>query len=345
MSHQDNNIRLDASGMLDVVLRAPADLIETYKIEHGPGPQKKFDGIVIGGMGGSAIAGNVISDLFSQSLKISIYVCRRYVLPANFTDKSLFIAISYSGNTEETLSAMKDAESRGMQILCITSGGKLRDIAQDKKYQLIEIKKELQPRAAFYIILTSLLKALEGLKIIPSQGTDVIEAAKVLENMRPEMQRPDRTNEIKQLAQKIKDKVPLIFTSAGVTEAAGRRMKTQLNENSKLSAFMTVFPEVNHNEIVGYAGLKKQSSPYSMIVLRDEDEHIRINKRIEITKSLIGSNLGGINEIRSRGKSRLARILSLIFYGDVLSVYTAFARGMDPTPVDIIEKLKKELNR
>ncbi len=338
---------LDKSGMLRVVESAPTQILDTYKASISVDVKKSYDGIVFAGMGGSAIAGDIVSNLFYDSIKKSIYVNRGYFLPAGLSSNSLFIAISYSGETEETLSSLKEAETRGMAIVCISSGGKLKEIAMAKKYPLVDLPSGYQPRAAFYVIFTTIIKVLESLGVIPDQKEPIQEASKVLEMQKGEigLSRSERTNDAKQLAQKLKDKIPLIISTSGLTEASGLRIKNQFNENSKIAAFSTVFPELNHNEMVGFAALKKGQHNFAAILLRDDEENVRVNKRIEITKSLIGANLGGIAEIKSRGVSRLAKLLSLVFYGDLLSCYVALLRGVDPTPVDIITRLKKELKR
>lgn len=338
---------VDKNGMLSVVERAGEQVKDTAKVPLSINLSKEYSGIIFAGMGGSAIAGDILSDLFYGTLKKTLYVNRGYTLPASLGKNNLFIAISYSGDTEETLAGLKEAETRGMQIICLSSGGKLKEIAAAKKYPFALLPPGFQPRAAFYVILTTLLKLFESLGVISSQKEALAEAIQGLEDMRLELgrKRPERSNAAKQLAQKIKGLTPLVFASNSVTAACGLRLKCQFNENAKIPAFLSVFPELNHNELVGFSSLKKGSHKYALLLLRDADENIRINKRIEITKSLVGVNLGGVNEVHSKGTSRLARSLSLVFFGDLLSVYTALLNKVDPTPVEVIGRLKKELKR
>lgn len=338
---------IDKSNMLSCIDNAAEQIVNMAKVSPSLQLQNKVEGLIISGMGGSAIAGDILVDILSSSFKKPIYVSRGYTLPAYFDERNLFIAISYSGNTEETLSALKEAEERNMQIICLSSGGKLREIAIAKKYPLIELPLGFEPRAAFYSIITLLIRVLEQIAWIDPYKKNLEESIDVINMMKTELgqKKAERINQAKQFAQKIKDKIPLIFTAYGSTYACGLRAKNQFNENSKLPAFLSVFPELNHNEIVGFSNSKKDNSPFAMIVLRDEGEHVRVNKRIEITKSLIGMNLGGIIEIKSYGKSFFSRLMSLVFYADILSVYVAILRGIDPTPIDIITRLKKELKR
>lgn len=337
----------DKSGMLNVIEKAPEQFILGLNLPTMFDAAGPVESIIISGMGGSAICGDIAADLYSDSLKMPLTVNRGYSFPKGISDKSLFIAISYSGETEETLTALKQAEASKMQIVCISSGGKLKGIARAQNYPFIELPQNYQPRAAFYIIFGALLNLLKKYSIIELPQKPIDEAVKVLEGLKIEIGqgKDGRTNKIKQIAQKIKDKAPIIFSTYGTTYACGVRLKSQLNENSKMPAFLSVLPESNHNEIVGYAALKKGAHEFAMILLRDDEENLRIKKRIEITKSLIGANLGGAIEIQSKGENRLARILSLAFTSDLLSCYVALYRGIDPTPVDIITKLKKELKR
>lgn len=339
--------KIDESGMVFCVEDAPKHLLEAGKIDFNLVLKKDFDKIVVAGMGGSGIGGEVVLDAFFNDIKKPVFLSKGYLLPEFLDDKTLFLAVSYSGDTEETLSALKEAEKRGMQIISLSSGGKLKEIAEQNKYPLIELPRGFQPRASFYYIVVSLVKILEKLGVISSKKEDILESVKILEKIKNDIgiSKPERVNSAKQLAVKIKDKIPLIFASSSITGACALRMKNQFNENSKLPAFVSLFPELNHNEIVPFDMLKKGAHQFVLILLRDKEEHHRIVKRIEITKSLLGGKLSGVNEIFSSGESRFAKIISLIFFGDILSCYVALLRGIDPTPVDIIGKLKKELRR
>lgn len=255
--------------------------------------------------------------------------------------------LSYSGDTEEVLSVVREAEKRGATVICVTSGGKLKEITESKKYPLFLIPTGYQPRAALPYLLAPLIATLERLKVVPPVGEDIRETASLLQSLREEYgsAKPSRANSAKQLAKKLVGKIPFIFGSAGTTGAAALRFKTQLNENSKMTAVVNFFPELNHNEIVNISVLKKEAHDFSLVILRDEEDHERIKKRIEITKSLVSRQFGGTSEIASRGKCRLARIFSLIFFGDFVSVYLALLQEFDPTPVEIISRFKKELMR
>ena len=341
--------QIDKSGMLETVAKTPQMMLEALELARKVPLRKakKIKQIVISGMGGSAIAGNIVSDLLQGKIRVPIYVNRGYKLPAFVESETLFFALSYSGNTEETLSAVKEAQARNAKIICVASGGKLIELAEMSNWPLFLIPSGYQPRAALPFLLIPVLKSLELLGL-PAVGDEEITAASTLLNKLNKdfgASNPLRTNPAKQLANKLHDKIPIIFGVQGTSEAAGLRLKTQLNENGKVTALFNVFPELNHNEIVNLAAVKRGQRDFALIFLRSEADAERIKKRIEITKSLIGAQLGGINEVKTQGKTPLARLLSLICFGDFLSVYLALMKGTDPTEVDVITRLKKELAR
>ena len=335
--------------MLSVVSKMPEMIEQAEGFSAGVNlPKlKKISQVVILGMGGSAIAGDIAADLFLKRAKAPILTVRNYVLPEFVGPGSLVFALSYSGDTEEVITAVKEAEKRGAAVICITSGGKLREIALAKKYPLYLIPTGYQPRAALPYLLIPLLISFQKLGIIPSISDEIREAIVLLLKLRDEYgaRKPARSNPAKQFAKKIAGTLPLIFGSAGTTGAAALRFKTQLNENGKATAHLSLFPELNHNEIVNLAALKREAHKFSWVIFRDDADSERIKKRIEVTKSLIGRQVGAANEIVSQGKSSLARIFSLILFTDFVSVYVALLQGIDPTPVEIISRLKKEMLR
>jgi glucose/mannose-6-phosphate isomerase len=333
---------MDSKGMLAVVVKMPEMIKEAAKIvEQMSLPEVKgIRNIVITGMGGSAISGDIIADLLRDKLKIPIYVNRGYKLPAFVDKNSLVFAISYSGNTEETISAVNGALQSEGKIICVTSGGKLREIAEKEDLPLYLVPSGYQPRAAMPFLLIPILDALNKLGLPSVSKADIDEGITLLE------QRKKETNsEVEQFALAVKDKLPIIYAVFGSTASAGLRLKTQFNENSKVTALYNLFPELNHNEIVSLSFQERGKHNYCIIFLRDQNDNERVVKRMEITKSLLGSQFGGIHEIWTHGKSKFAKLISLIYYGDLLSVHLANLQGIDPTPVDIITKLKKELLR
>ena len=337
---------IDQGNMLGVAANLGAQLLEAEAAAEMYVPKNiKRPGVVlVAGMGGSAISGDIANDLTSE---IPILSLRGYTLPDFAREKDLLIAVSYSGNTEEVLSCVKEAGRRSLPVIAITSGGKLKEIADERNYPTIDAKKGFQPRSALPYLCVPILKILERMGAFHDLKSAIQDAAATLKILRDEWgpERDERVHPLKQLAKKLVGQLPLIFASSHTTASAGLRLKCQFNENSKMTAHLMLFPELNHNEIVNLSQLKRGAHKFSGIILRDEDDHIRIKKRIDITKSLLGAGLGGFFEAQSRGKTRLARLFSLIYFGDLLSVYCALAQGLDPTPVDIITRLKKEMAR
>jgi glucose/mannose-6-phosphate isomerase len=339
---------IDSRGMLALVGKL-ADMIEEgWALAEAADISKpaKISDLVISGMGGSAISGDIISIVLKNKADIPVFINRNYGCPKFVGSGTLFLALSYSGNTEETISAFKEALHKGARIISVASGGELKELSVKNKVQFIEIPKGFPPRAALGYLLSCALNILNKCGIV-SVKADIEEAKKLLKQLSRKFgpSNPLRENEVKQMAVRLHGKVPVILASEGTTNAAGLRWKTQLNENSKMTAILSVFPELDHNDIVNFSLLKHGEHDLSFVALRDDGDIERMKKRIEVTKSLISGNVGGIAEVWSQGESVLARTLSLIFYGDHLSVYLAALSGIDPTPVEIIEKLKKELSR
>jgi glucose/mannose-6-phosphate isomerase len=339
--------RLDRFGMLKAVERTTEMLVEALELARGVSLKKgiKPKQIVVSGMGGSAIAGDVVADLLTREIKIPIYINRDYNIPAFVGEETLFFSLSYSGNTEETLSALAEARKRKAQIVCVTSGGKMKEWAESSSVPLYLVPAGYQPRSAYPYLLIPILQTLQALGLLPAFKTSFDEAVALLQRLNFEYgtKNPLGKNPAKKMAKKLQGKIPLIFSVNRSTRSAGLRLKTQLNENSKETALFNVFPELNHNEIVSLSALKKGRHKFCLLLLRDDGEHERIQKRIKITKALLQAKLGQPLEIKASGTYLLTRILSLILFGDYLSCYLAFLKGVDPTPIEIIERLKKEL--
>ncbi|MFH1361418.1 MAG: bifunctional phosphoglucose/phosphomannose isomerase [bacterium] len=326
--------------MLEMALNMPEMLLGAYGLGLNGAFKKgqKIKNIVISGMGGSAIAGDIVAALFWDKVCLPIFVERGYHLPAFVDASSLVFILSYSGETEETLSIFKEARACRAKIVCVTSGGQVKNIAKKQKLPYFLVPAGLQPRAALAYLLVPILKVFSDLGLYPSLKKDLDEALNILAAQKNE-------NTAGQLAKTICRKTPVILASNGLTKAVAIRLKAQFSENSKITSMFSVFPELCHNEIVSLAALERSQHNFCLLMLRDPGEPKRLNKRIEITKSLIGSQVGGIHEIWAKGESRLAKILSLTFFADLLSVYLALELGQDPSQIEVITRLKKELAR
>ncbi|HHV16969.1 MAG TPA: bifunctional phosphoglucose/phosphomannose isomerase [Gelria sp.] len=306
--------------------------------------KKDYRNIVVSGMGGSAIGGDILRVYAAKKAKVPVVVVRDYNIPAFVDQQTLFLAVSYSGNTEETLSAYSQAREQGASIICITTGGKLKARADQDGYAVVEIPAGLVPRAATGYLFAPLALLLEELGIVEGVRQELEETVEVLRGMREQLHPGVETgNQARIIAGKLKDSLPVIWGTAGVSEVAALRWKAQINENAKCPAYYNVFPELNHNEIVGFEVPQPLLASLSCIILRDKYDYERNQRRIEISKDIIKDQVKEIIEINSQGESYLARFYSLVYIGDYASVYLALEYGINPTPVKVIDYLKAEL--
>lgn len=341
----------DQSNMRKLLLQFPSQCQKAIQLaEKFTIPEELFqksDKIVVSGLGGSAIGGDILKTLLKQSLEIPILVNRSYTLPATVNKKTLIFIISYSGNTEETLTTYKEAMARKSRLISICGGGKLKELSEKDRVPCLLVPTGMPPRTTIGYLFIPLLKILERLKWANIDSQDYDELIKVLNDIRdrygPKV--PLSENPAKALSQKLLGKIPLIYGVEGKTDVVAHRLKTQFNENSKIIAFWDAFPELSHNEIVawGKEGKVDFQQFYSLFI-RDVEEGERIKKRIEITQSIITERKVGWEEIWTEGKDHLARVFSAIYKADWLSFYLAILQGIDPTPVKMIDLLKKELD-
>ena len=321
---------IDKDGMYGVLAQFPKQIEIAVKL----GKKIKFEGeidkIVVAGMGGSGVGGELLKNYLD--LKIPVFVNKGYGLPNFVNSRTLVFVVSYSGNTEETVNAYRAALRKGCKIVCITSGGKLIELAEQQGKAVIKIKSGIQPRAALAYLFFPMLNVLHSCGLIDDPIKDVAGLVKVL--------RKDVFKEKgKELAKRLADKVPIIYASDRF-KAVAYRWKTQINENAKVHAFTNTFSELNHNEMVGYTSLKGY---YYVVIIKDESDLPQIRKRMMLTKEIIRKSGVDIIEIGITGGSLLTKMFSAIYIGDWTSYYLALEYETDPTPVDVIEGFKKKL--
>jgi len=304
----------------------------------------KPDNIIVTGMGGSAIGGELLKDWAKNKIDIPIEINRDYSLPLYANRKSLVMVLSYSGETEESLSSFLDALKKDCMLCCISSGGNLINYAKRAEIPYLTVPSGMPPRAALPYMLTPLLIALEKSSLF-HVSNELDEAIEILDQISTENSYniPTNKNYSKTMALKIGSSVPVIY-GFGIYNSVARRFKQQFNENSKIPSRWDVFSELNHNEIVGWEQIGKFSKIYSAIFLRDRTEPIQIKSRIELTKSLLPIPSKTF-EVWSKGKSDLSKMLSMICIGDFTSVYHALMNEIDPTPVNIITQLKEKIRK
>lgn len=309
--------------------------------------------LILCGMGGSAIAGDLVQPLL-QAGDVSLTVWRDYGLPHWAGAGDLVLCCSYSGNTEESLSGAKLAGERGCQRVAITSGGQLAEMAAKDHFPVVSLPGGLPPRASLGYGLGALVRVLDKLGVCGGSGGSIHAASAYLRQQNALRQSPmsdeattpeDAEGNISPgaLAEALAGRVPVIYTAGMEAHAVGIRLKAQLNENSKMPACLAVFPELNHNDLVGWCLSPEQKERFVLLILRGVDDNDRIAKRVEVTRELLWDEFDDIHEIRSTGDTPLERVLSLVQYGDYLSCHLARLSGVDPIPVDRISKLKNAL--
>ena len=340
----------DKSNFISFLQNFPNQIIESKQLMAGFKTEidvSNIQNIVFSGMGGSAICSNLLLDYIQDELKLPAMVNREYSIPAFVNKHTLFISISYSGNTEETLSATNSAQQTGALVIGLSSGGELEKFCKDKNFPHIKIPGGLPPRQALGYLFFSLLFLFEKLEFISSKNHEVDETynhlckqAEVLStntNIRPNL-----SNHI---AQTVYHTIPVIYTAVKHFSSVPIRWRNQFNENSKVMAFSNVFPEMNHNEIMGWEGPRKVNDVLRAIILRDLDESPQNQNRVNITKDILKRKQIPIMEIFAEGKSRLTRLFSLIYIGDWASYYLAMLMQADPIKIDSIDLLKERLTQ
>jgi glucose/mannose-6-phosphate isomerase len=337
---------VDKNGMLNFAINAPNHYREAFKVAQKiiVNYQKPAN-IVVAGLGGSAIGGDLLKDWAKNQLTIPIEVSREYSLPKYADQKTLAIINSYSGDTEETLSSFLDALKRKCMIFCISSGGALIKYAKKHKVPFLQVPGGIPPRAALPYMLVPLLVLLEKVGLVKGVFEELDESIPLLEKVSQENgpETPTRDNFAKTVATHIGETAPIIY-GFGFYRSVAQRFKQQFNENSKSASKWEFFPELDHNEVVGWEGRGEQCKYFSVIFIRDfENEPIEISSRIEITEQIMEQKGLIMFDLKAQGKSTLAKMLSTILVGDFTSVYLAVLRGADPTPVKTINLLKGAL--
>jgi glucose/mannose-6-phosphate isomerase len=344
----EKNIKLyDKSDMRNLLLGFSSQVEEAVNIGSSAKINintDKIKNIVVTGLGGSAIGGDLVRSYLAGELKIPFIVNRHYFLPEFVDNNSLVIVSSYSGNTEETIAAHKDAVKRGAQVLCISSNGETEQLAKKHGHSFIKIPGGLPPRAAlgysFFPILMSLIK----MKFITTRTNDIKETISLLKKKSQVFSTLNlKKNATLSIAQSLYNKLAIIYSSADRLDSVNIRWRGQLSENSKVLAFGNTLPEMNHNELVGWKVLKKEMSSMVVIFLKDKDDHKRVRFRMNIMDGIVQEFASDVIHVDSEGKSLLARMFSLIHMGDWVSYYLAIINGVDPTPVKVIDYLKNEL--
>jgi glucose/mannose-6-phosphate isomerase len=335
---------IDVDKQVDDVLGLPEHLrdalwrVESAQLERHDAP----GGLIVAGMGGSAIGGTLARAVLGDRASRPIVVMRDYGVPSWTTPDATVLCASYSGNTEETLAAFEAAGALGARRVVATTGGKLAEAARAEGVPVIPLPGAFQPRAAVGYMLVIALEVAAACGAAESLHSEIDVAAAHTEELVAEWGPEGAEDSLaKQLARGLDGTVPQI-AGAGLTAPIAYRWKTQMNENAKVPAFASALPELNHNELVGWSGAAELGR-FSAVFLDDSDLHPRVRQRIELTRGLIGAAAAATFRVESRGETRTERLVSLVLLGDLVSLYVAVLRGIDPTPVAAIEQLKGAL--
>lgn len=296
---------------------------------------KEISNVVITGLGGSGIGGRIVSQLIEEQCNVPIIVNNTYDIPSFVGSNTLVIASSFSGNTEETLMALEQAQKKGAEIAVITSGGKILEIAKSNGYNYITLPQGDSPRAMLNYSLTQQFFLLEHYGII--RGGNVAELQKSILLLTENLDAIKK--EAKKVAETLNGKTAVLYSDARY-EGVTIRFRQQLNENSKVLCWHHALPEMNHNELVGWAGGKNE---YAVVMFRNEDDFYRTQKRMDISKEIIMSHTDTFIEVYSKGDSRIQRSMYLILFGDWVSIYLSELNDVDAKEIEVINFLKGEL--
>lgn len=309
------------------------------KIDLSTLKKKNFHSIVFCGLGGSAISGDLLVDYLSDELKIPFKVVRGYNLPSYINDYTLVIISSYSGNTEETISCFQKAVNKNSTIISITSGGIIQQESEEQNIPVIKIQSGFQPRYALGLSFFSLLKVMQELGYV-NEDKNVMQIAELWQR-RSEDYSLENSKPIR-IAEELIGFIPVIYSSEFLS-STGYRLKSQLNENSKLHAFHHTIPEMNHNEIIGWESYHENQFRTKVVYMLDKEYHPQNLKRFSILNSLLSEKKAEVLTLESSEVNKKVRIMDLIFLSDWISFYVSVLRGFDPSEIDFIHQMKKRL--
>jgi len=344
MLEADAVAKVDRGGMRDIIASLPDHLEAGLRRGLGHAADLRGAGSVfILGMGGSGIAGEIFSAWVADRSKVSIQVIHDYRLPAYASSGDVLVAVSYSGNTEETVAATTQGIKLGCRLVAVTSGGTLSKLARDAGATVLEVPTGLPPRGAFGHLFG----------ILPSLGADwvygdlrgeltraIVHLRDLRDHLRPEI--PPRKNRAKDLAVRLRGRVPIIYGAPPYGPVA-KRWQTQLNENAKVLAFSSAFPEADHNELVGWC-MDARSKRFAPVILRDPDESPEMRRRLDVSATML-ARTSAVEQVHDEDEQLLGRMLGTLYLGDYVSLYLAALRKVDPLPVPPIDELKARLHR
>jgi len=308
-----------------------------------------FDRIVTLGMGGSGIAGNVLQAVGTATLAVPVTVLKHYRTPAFVNERTLVFALSYSGDTEETLEMARGALAAGATLVAISSGGELAQLAQESGSLHVPCPDDiLMPRLALGALVAPLVVVLFRMGLLPEAHAGLLRAQQQLARRRDQCKPAvdgDR-NPARELARRIGRTIPIVYGSGGLGAVAAMRWKQSVNENAKAPAFWNEYPELDHNEICGWGQHGDVTRQVlTLVQLRHDFEHPQVGRRFELVDDLVGEVVGAIHDVQAEGDGPLAQLFDLILQGDFVSLHLAVEAGVDPGPIAALDYIKAGLTR
>ncbi|MEX0995255.1 MAG: bifunctional phosphoglucose/phosphomannose isomerase [Balneolaceae bacterium] len=337
--------RIDQEGMWQKLCSFPRHWKESMEITQEVEwdiDKSRIRSVCFAGMGGSSIGADLVRAYTVNSCPVPVSVIRDYEIPGWVDDHTLFIACSFSGNTEETLSTLETAKERGAQLFAVTSGGRLLVEASREGFGYIKVPGGFPYRAALGYTFVPLFRLFQFLGYTPEGEEALDETAELLEEQ-VELYSNTDENRALSLARELMDTLPIIYAGSELTDPVAWRWRTQMEENAKTLSYGNRFPEMTHNEIVGWDQITHLTGRLAVFMLQDKEDNPRVTQRMKIVRDLIEDQTVFITRVGSTGYSRLARQFSLVQLGDWVSVYRALLEGVDPTPIAKIDLLKNRL--
>jgi glucose/mannose-6-phosphate isomerase len=340
---------LDSLGMFDLVESMPEQVhaaVAASRGIRGLPAAEDVEHVVVLGMGGSGIAGDVLVAAATPLLPVPVVVSKSYELPAFIGDASLVFAVSVSGDTEETIQAASDAAVAGAHMVVVTGGGELAHLAQSWGAPIVPVPPHIpQPRAAFGAVAIPPLVVLDDIGLLKGAATWIDAAVDQLRRRRDQLSGAGEASAAAEVARRIGATIPLIQGSGAIGSAAAVRWRTQINENAKCPAFSSTQPELCHNEVCGWGTRGEITrSGLSVVQLRHDEEHPQIGRRFHLTRDLLNQAVADVIDVHAEGDGELAQLLDLVLFGDYVSLWMAAEAGVDPGPVEVLVELKRQLS-
>jgi glucose/mannose-6-phosphate isomerase len=336
---------LDTVGLWEATAQLPeqVELAAQQALEPDGLPEREqVENVVVIGMGGSGISGDVLLATAGAFLSVPAVVVKTYTVPGFVGEGSLVFAVSFSGETEETIEAASEAAVQGATVVAVTGGGELAKLATSWGAPIVRLPLDIpQPRAALGALAIPPLVILEQIGLFPGAGQWIELAVQQLKRRRDQLLAPD--SPAADVARRIEGTIPLIHSAGALGGAAAQRWKTQVNENANAPAFWAVQPELCHNEVQGWSQRRELTRQVlSLVMLRHDAEHPQIMRRFELVREVVQDAVASIQEVHAEGEGELAQLLDLVMFGDFVSLHLAANEGIDPGPVPTLSSIKQE---